>query len=179
MGIKFHPGLKAAGIDPGMVEKLIEVQKLPVQTAKKRKEKTVLEKNEIDKLNGLLNELDGTLSALKTRYDFYRLKLDSSHPDIVDGVVGAGALLGTYEMEVRAMARSEKELAYGYPDKDETPVGFGYMYIERDDGEAVEVEVEPYTTLQELANQINDSNAGVKAMVINTKYYPEIGRAHV
>ena len=176
MGIKFHPGLKAAGIDPGMVEKLIEVQKLPVQTAKKRKEKTVLEKNEIDKLNGLLNELDGTLSALKTRYDFYRLKLDSSHPDIVDGVVGAGALLGTYEMEVRAMARSEKELAYGYPDKDETPVGFGYMYIERDDGEAVEVEVEPYTTLQELANQINDSNAGVKAMVINTKYYPDAYR---
>ena len=176
MGIKFNPGLKAAGIDPGMVEKLVEVQKIPLQSAQKRKQKTVEEKKEVEALNGLLSELDGTLANLKTRYDFYKLKLDSSHPDIVDGTVAAGALLGTYEMEVRAMARSEKELAYGFPDKDDTPVGFGFMLIERDDGEEVEIEVEPYTTLQGLANQINDSDAGVKAMVINTKYYPDAYR---
>lgn len=176
MGIKFNPGLKAAGIDPGMVEKLVEVQKIPLQSAQKRREKTVAEKKEVEALNGLLSELDGTLANLKTRYDFYKLKLDSSHPDIVDGTVAAGALLGTYEMEVRAMARSEKELAYGFPDKDKTPVGFGFMLIERDDGEEVEIEVEPYTTLQDLANQINDSEAGVKAMVINTKYYPDAYR---
>lgn len=176
MGIKFNPGLKAAGIDPGMVEKLVEVQKIPLKSAQKRKEQTIAEKKEVETLNGLLSELDGTLTNLKTRYDFYKLKLDSSHPDIVDGTVSAGALLGTYEMEVRAMARSEKELAYGFPDKDETPVGFGFMLIERDDGQEVEIEVEPYTTLQELANQINDSDAGVKAMVINTKYYPDAYR---
>ena len=176
MGIKFNPGLKAAGIDPGMVEKLVEVQKIPLQSAQKRKEKTVAEKKEVEALNGLLSELDSSLANLKTRYDFYKLKLDSSHPDIVDGTVAAGALLGTYEMEVRAMARSEKELAYGFPDKDDTPVGFGFMLIERDDGQEVEIEVEPYTTLQDLANQINDADAGVKAMVINTKYYPDAYR---
>ena len=173
MGIRFSPGLKAAGIDPSMIEKLVEVQKMPLNSVKKRKEATVEEKKEVEKLNSLLSELDTSLNSLKTRYDFYKLRLDSSHPDIVDGSVAAGALLGTYEMEVRAMARTEKELAYGFPDKDETPVGFGYMLIERDDGEEVEVEVEPYTTLQELATQINDAEAGVKAMVINTKYYPD------
>ncbi|MCB9228175.1 MAG: flagellar filament capping protein FliD [Deltaproteobacteria bacterium] len=173
MGIRFTPGLKAAGIDPSMIEKLVEVQKIPLNSAMKRREATTEEKKEVEKLNTLLSGLDTSLNGLKTRYDFYKLKLDSSHPDIVDGTVAAGALLGSYEMEVRAMARTEKELAYGFPDKDETPVGFGYMLIERDDGEEIEVEVEPYTTLQQLAEQINDAEAGVKAMVVNTKYYPD------
>lgn len=175
-GIKFFPGLRDAGIDPNMVDQLIEVQKAPVEMAKSRKDKTVVEKKALEMLNGMLNELDTSLNGLKTRYEFYKLKLDSSHPDIIDGTVSAGALLGTYELEVRAMARSEKELAYGFPDKDQTPVGFGWMAIQRDDGEQVEVVVEPYTTLQDLANQINDSNSGVKAMVINTKYKPDAYR---
>ena len=173
MGIKFFPGLRQAGIDPSTVEKLKEIQRVPLDSAKRRKEKIISEKGEVDKLAGLISELDVSLSGLKTRYDFYKLKLDSSHPDIIDGVANAGAMIGTYEMEVRAMARAEKELAYGFPDKDDTPVGFGFMLIERDDGEPVEVVVEPYTTLQDLATQINDSDAGVRAMVINTKYKPD------
>lgn len=176
MGIKFNPGLKAAGVDPSMVEKLIEVQKAPVEAAKRRREKIVEEKGQVELLANMLSELDVSLNGLKTAYDFYKLTLDSSHPDIVDGTVSAGALLGTYEMEVRALARSEKELAFGFPDKDETPVGFGYMSIERDDGEEVLIEVQPDTNLQDLANQINSSEAGVKAMVINTKYYPDAYR---
>lgn len=173
MGIKFFPGLKQAGIDPATIDKLKEVQRVPLESAKKRKDKVIKEKEEVDKLGNLLSGLDSALNSLKTRYDFYKLKLDSSHPDIIDGTASAGALLGTYEMEVRAMARAEKELAYGFPDKDDTPVGFGFMLIEREDGDPVEVVVEPYTTLQELANQINDAQAGVRAMVINTKYQPD------
>jgi flagellar hook-associated protein 2 len=102
------------------------------------------------------------------------VKLDSSHPDIIDGSVTPGALLGTYELEVRSLARTEKELAYGFPDMDQTPVGFGFLTIELEEGGSpIEVVVEPYTTLDKLAMQINDSNAGVKAMVINTKYEPD------
>lgn len=173
MAIKFNPGLKAAGIDPGMIENLIEMQKVPVKSAQERKEKTVTEKKEMDKLNGLLNSFDTAITGLKSRQDFYKLKLDSSHPDIIDGTVSAGALLGTYELEVRSLARAEKELAYGFPDKDKTPIGFGYMMIQRDDGKEVEIEIPTASTLQEVANQINDSKAGVKAMIVNTKYQPD------
>lgn len=173
MGVKFFPGLRQAGVDPAMVEQLKEVQKAPLNSAKKRKEKTQEDKKEVDKLNTLLSGLDTSLNALKSRYDFYKLKLESSHPDIIDGTAKAGALLGNYELEVRAMARADKELAYGFPDKDETPVGFGYMTIEKEDGEEVEIVVEPYTTLHDLANQINDTASGVRAIVVNTKYQPD------
>ncbi|MFK7871671.1 MAG: flagellar filament capping protein FliD [Oligoflexales bacterium] len=173
MPIRMHTGLKQAGINPSMIDELKKVQRIPLESAKKRKSEVQAEKTEFEDLNAIIGQLDSSLNKLKTRYDFYKLKLDSSHPDIIDGSVAAGAMLGNYEVEVRAMARSEKELAYGFPDKDDTPVGFGYMLIERDDGKEIEVMVEPYTTLQEVAEQINESEAGVRAMVINTKYKPE------
>ena len=173
MAINFNPGLKAAGIDPSMVDKLIEVEKLPIQSAEKRKQKVQAEKQEYDKLDGLLNELDSSLKSLKTKQDFYKFKIDSSHPDIIDGSITGNAFIGSYEFEVRSLARNEKELAYGFPDKDESPVGFGFMLIEKENGEEVEIEVEPNTTLSKLASQINDADAGLKAMVINTKFEPD------
>lgn len=171
MGIRM-PGM-ASGIDPKMVDSLIQVEKLPVETAKKRRDTLMEDKKEYDKLSSALNELDSALNGLKTRGDFNRLKVDSSNPDIIDGQAVATALPGSYEFEVRALARSEKELAFGFPDRDQTPVGFGYMQIEREDGDPLEVTIEPDSTLNDVARQINDLEAGLRAMVVNTKYEPD------
>ena len=167
------PGSTSGLFDPKIVEQLIEVEKMPVEAAKKRKEKVVTEKKEFDQIQGMLSGLDGTLNKLKTKTDFYKMKVESSHPDIIDGMVANYAMPGSYEFEVRGMAKSDKKLAYGFPDKDTTPVGFGYMYIEREDQEGFDVIVEPGATLQDVATLINDQDAGVKAMVINTKYKPD------
>ncbi len=174
MGIRMNPGLSVAGIDPSTIDQLIEVQKAPIESAKKKRAATEGNKKEYEKFQGLLGGLDTTLSGLKTRVDFYKLKLDSSHPDIIDGSVTPGALIGNYEFEVRGMARTAKELALGFPDKDSTPVGFGYMQIQREDMEdPVEITIDPGMTLSKVAQTINDSKAGVKAMVINTKLTDE------
>ena len=159
--------------DPKLVDQLIEAEKLPIESAKQRKEKFTVEKKEIDKLNGFLNELDSTLSSLKSRSDFFKMKVDSSHPDIMDGICKTDALIGTYEFEVRGMARADKQLAFGFPDKDATAVGFGYMEVEREDMSPAEITIEPGSTLQDVARQINDAEVGVRAMVINTKYNPD------
>jgi len=167
------PGAASGLFDPKMVEQLIELEKMPIQQAEQRKEKYVEERSEIQQLQNILNELDGSLNGLKTKQDFFKLKLESSHPDIIDGTISNSALVGSYDFEVRGMARTEKELAYGFPDKDKTPVGFGFMTIQRDDLTDKEVVIQPGSTLQDVANQINDAEAGVRAMVINTKYEPE------
>ena len=172
MGIRM-PGATSGLFDPKVVKQLIEVEKQPIEAAKLRKQKIVEEKDEIEKLQGFLSDLDVSLNGLKSKADFYKMKVESSHPDIVDGVVEGFTITGTYEFEVRGLAKAEKELAYGFPDKNESPVGFGYMWIERDDKEEVEVVIEPGSTLQDVATAINDQQAGVKAMVINTKYKPD------
>ncbi len=173
MGIKFNPGLRSVGIDPGLVDQLVQAEKIPLQKVMKRQDKKKEMKTQFEELSGLIKDLGGKAQEFSTNQGFIKLKVDSSHPDIIDGTVGPQALVGSYEMEVRGLARSEKELAFGYPDKDQSPVGFGYMMIERENGEDIDVVVEPYTTLQGLAEQINGMDVGVKAMVLNTKYHPD------
>jgi flagellar hook-associated protein 2 len=171
MGIRLP---NASGLDTGkLVEQLVAAEKVPVEKAKQRREKVVEEKAEVEKLQGFLSELDTATNKLKTKGDFYRMKVDSSHPDIMEGVVEGITQVGQYEFEVRGLAKNEKELAVGFPDKDQTPVGFGYMLIERDDKEPMEVVIEPDTTLMGVADQINSLEMGVRAMVVNTKYNPD------
>jgi flagellar hook-associated protein 2 len=170
------PGGGSGLIPPNMVEDLIKAQGLPVETAKKRRELIAEERTEFTKVQTLLTELDSTLSGLKTKSDFYRMKAESSHPDILDGEVTGVALPGTYEFEVRGLARADKKLAYGLPDKDQSKVGFGYMLIEREDKSPFEITINPGSTLNGVAQQINDADAGVRAMVVNTKYKPDAYR---
>lgn len=172
MGIR-GPGATSGLFDPKIVESLIEVEKIPIESAKKRKESTQTEKDEFTKLVDLVSKLDASLNKLKTKTDFYKMKVESSHPDIIDGIVEGFTIVGSYEFEVRGMAKAEKELAYGFPDKDQTPVGFGYMLIEREGEDDLEVTIEPGATLNDVANAINDKDGGIKAMVVNTKYQPD------
>jgi flagellar hook-associated protein 2 len=168
MGMKI-PG-SATGFDSGkVIEELMKRERIPVDSANRRKEQISEEKKEVEKLQTMLSELDTSLTKLKSKNDFFHMKVESSHPDILDGVVNNAAMLGNYELEVRGTARTEKELAAGFPDKDETAVGFGFLLVEREDAEPAEIIIEPGATLQQVANQINDSVSGVRAMVINTK----------
>ncbi|MDA9951286.1 flagellar filament capping protein FliD, partial [Oligoflexaceae bacterium] len=166
------PGISGT-FDASIIDKLIEVQKIPITKAKERKTEVEDEKAQFNTLSTFLSELDTSLNGLKTKQDFYKLKVESSHPDILDGAITGPAILGTYEFEVRGMARTEKELAYGFPDKDKEPVGFGFVGIEVDGGDEIEVVIEPDATLQDVATSINETDAGVRAMVINTKYKPD------
>lgn len=172
MGVRL-PGSTSRLFDPQVVAGLIEVEKMPIQSANDRKDKIVKERDEFKKLTDLVDGLDTSLSKLKTSTDFKKLKVESTHPDILDGSITGPSVPGSYEFEVRGMSRSEKELAYGFPDKDKTAVGFGYMRIERQGEEDLEVTIEPGATLQDVATAINGTDGGVKAMVINTKYKPD------
>jgi flagellar hook-associated protein 2 len=98
------------------------------------------------------------------------LKVESSNPDLLDGVVDNNAVPGSYELEIRHLAKAQKLLAEGFPDKDSTPVGFGYMTIEMDDGTTFDVDIDPdASTLQDVAKKINEAGAGCKAIILNTK----------
>ena len=174
MGVRMGGPGRASGLfDPKMVDALIEAEKMPIETAKKREEKYKADKKEYQNLQKMIGELDGSLNGLKNQSDFYKMKVESSHPDIIDGTIKGYTMTGTYEFEVRGMAKSEKQLAYGFPDKDETPVGFGWMTIEREGEEDLDVTIEPGSNLQDAANAINQADGGVRAMVINTKYQPD------
>jgi flagellar hook-associated protein 2 len=167
MGVRVNTG---SGIDPGLVNKLVELERQPIKQLETRKKTLEEDRKGFREFTQLVSTLGQALNSLRNPSDFRKLKVDSSNPDILDGTVTNAAMPGSYELEVRHLAKTQKLLAEGFPDKDSTPVGFGYMTIELDDGTSFDVDIDPdASTLQDVAKQINDANAGCKALILNTK----------
>lgn len=167
MGVRVNTG---SGIDPQLVNKLVELERQPIKKIETRKKDTEEERKLFREFTQLVSELGQTLNSLRNPSDFRKLKADSSNPDILEGTVDNLAVPGSYELEVRHLAKSQKLLTEAFPDKDETPVGFGYMTIELDDGRSFDIDIDPdASTLQDVAKQINEANAGCKAIILNTK----------
>ena len=163
-----------SGLDPSLPDKLIELERLPIKAIETRKQKVVEEQKVFRELVGSVGALSSSLNALRNPTDFRKLKLESSHPDIIEGTVDNNAVPGAYEVELKHLAKTQKLLADAFPDKNETSVGFGYMVIEKEDGNSIDVEIDPdHATLDDVVRQINGLGAGVKAMVINTKEHLE------
>jgi flagellar hook-associated protein 2 len=158
----------SAGFDTSIVDRIMDGERGPVNAAKDRRGRVVAEKNEYSALNGLLGELGNAVNGLKLPGTFRQLQVESSHPDILSGVVDGNAVPGSYEMEVRGLASADKHLEFGFPDRDKSPVGFGFMQIEREGGKASDVIIKPGATLNDVANTINASGAGVRASIVNT-----------
>jgi flagellar hook-associated protein 2 len=159
------------GVGPGggsaMVDQIIAAESAPVESSKQRRAADVAKKTEFQSLDSLLSKLQGTADNIKIPSGFRKLAVDSTHPDIISGTVSGSAEIGSYEMEVSGLARSDKQLAIGFPDKDNSEVGFGFMRVGVK-GSMHEVIIDPGSTLNDVAVKINETSKGVRAAIINT-----------
>ena len=160
-------GVGTGAIGPSMVDGLMDMERAPIDSAKQRRERVVTEKNEFKSFDGLLSKFSTTLDGLKTPSSFRKLTAESSHPDMLDANISGLAAPGSYEFEINALARADRQLAFGFADADKTPVGFGYMRVGVAD-QLHEVTIEPGATLKDVASRINEAIPDVRAMVINT-----------
>ena len=157
-----------ADVSGGMIDRLMDADQAPISAAKARQGLLAKEKNEYHSLGAMLGDLDGVLNGLKTPATFRKLAVESSHPDILSGVIDGAALPGSYEFEVKDLAGADRHLAVGFPDVDKTDVGFGWMGVEGRDGKTHGIVIDQGSTLKDVAAKINDSAAGVRAQIINT-----------
>lgn len=152
---------------PGMVDSILESEKLPINAAKERKDHISSNRNEFKTFDGLLDSFGKSLDSIKTKRSFTKLSLESSHPELLEGSISAFAQPGSYEFEIEGVAKQARELGFGFADKDKTPVGFGFMKVGV--GNAIhDITIPPGSTLQDVAQKINENATNVKAMVINT-----------
>lgn len=162
------PSAGPADVSGGMIDGLMEAEAAPVNAARGRKGLLTKQKNDFHSLGGMLGDLDGALNGLKTPSAFRKMQVDSSHPDIISGVVDGVALPGSYEFEVKGLAGADRHLAVGFPDVDKSDVGFGWLGVEGQDGKTHSITIDPGSTLRDVAAKINSSAAGVKAQIVNT-----------
>ena len=162
----------AGGIDLGIVDKIMAGEKAAAGALAGKRDNLVKEKNGYSTITSALGELASQLGNLSVPEKFQRLKIESSHPDVIGAELLDSAKNlkpGQFNLEVKELAGAAKYLEQGFSDIADSSVGFGFMAIERGGGlPDLDITLEPGSTLKDVADKINASAGDVQASIINT-----------
>jgi len=147
-------------------------EQLQIESARNRRQMDVERKQSIQSMGSMLDTLSSVADSLKNPRSFHEMVVDSSNPQVVAGETNSDFLAGIYEVEVQSLARTSKIFSHGFPDKDETSVGFGFLSVDLN-GENHPVVIEPGSKLRDVADAINNTVNGVRAMIVNTGHKEE------
>ena len=150
-----------------------------VESAKQARGKVDAVRTEVNSFAGMLQELGSVSDGLKLPGSFNKMKAESSNPEILESAVTGLVKEGTYNFEVRGLATTDKHLAVGFPDADQTEVGFGHIGVGVGDAGMKDITINPGATLKDVAATINAAGAGVQARVIDTGLGDDPFRLHV
>lgn len=160
----------ASGLPPNLVDQVIEAERMPIKTMEQQKTKIEDKVKLVTDLETKINDINKNLSTIIGAKGFTDRKLTSSFPDIISGSLDADkAEKGEWSIEVLQLAGKPSVVTNGVPDKDKTTLGVGYLKFDTPDGEKEVYISEANSTLEKMAETINNSSAGVRAVVINDR----------
>ena len=138
-----------------------------IEAARNRRQIDVERKQFVQSMGKMLGDFSSVVDEMANPAIFKSMQVESSQGDILSGEVTGRPDAGTYEIEVKSLARPSRILAHGFPDKDQTPVGVGSLSLSVN-GLEHDVTIAPGSKLIDVADAINSSVSGVKASIINT-----------
>ncbi len=160
----------ASGLPPNIVDQLMEAERIPVKQMEEKKKKSEDTLKLVTDMETKLNDIGKSLGDLTTAKGFTDTQLNSSEPSVIDGKVDPNTVVnGEYGIEVIQMAQKPAAISNGFKDKNVTQMGTGYIKFETSQG-LKEVYISgKNSTLEGVVNQINNSNAGVRASILEDK----------
>ncbi|MBU1652849.1 flagellar filament capping protein FliD, partial [bacterium] len=163
----------ASGIDwQETIQLMMQIESMPMVQLEDRKEVYESKLEAWQSINSKLLSLKSTMQGMDEVDEVLVKSASSSDTDIATVSAEAGAISGSYSLEVNQLARAEKWTHDGWADENTTPVNssggdlvFAYNY----DGTDYTVNVPDGTTLAELAQLINNDidNEEVTATMLN------------
>ena len=191
-GISF--GGLASGLDTkAIIAALVAVEQRPITAMQQKKSALEKQKSLFGDLSGLLDKLKTAAKALSRTTDFLTMKSVASDATILDATAGNSAQVGSHDVVVHSLASSQVSRSGGFADKT-TPViaAAGTIFL---NGTTMPVNIAAGSSLQDVADAINNAGHAVKASIVDTgaaganRYTlvlrsstlgsAEIGRAHV
>ncbi len=160
----------ASGLPPNIVDQLMEAERIPIKTIEGQKTKQEDKLKLVTDLETKITDITKSLGELAGTNGFLDKKLISADPNIIDGTVDpAVAGPGEYMVEVVQLAQRPGAISAGFPDKDTTELGVGYLKFQTPEG-GQEIYIHgPDTTLDSVAKQINAANSGIRAQVVTDR----------
>lgn len=156
----------ASGMDTAsIVAQLIELKRAPIYRLQSQRQGYENQIAALGALKSKLTALQEAARALDTANEFASLTATSANEGIVTVTAGANAAPGFYDIEVTALAEAQKSRSQGF-DTPLTSVGEGTLDFTVG-GELQSLELTGYTSLEDLAERINNEVLGVSATIIN------------
>ncbi|MFN8847619.1 MAG: flagellar filament capping protein FliD [Bdellovibrionales bacterium] len=160
----------SGAIPPNLVDQLVEAEKIPVKQLEKKKLKEEDTLKLVGDLETKIQEIPKNLGELLNSKGFSDLKLISGDENIIAGSVDPNAApTGEYGIEVIQLAQKPGAMTSGFPDRDKSQVGVGYIKFNTPEGMKEIYINSENSTLDGVANAINRSNTGLRANVIEDR----------
>jgi flagellar hook-associated protein 2 len=160
----------ASGLPPNLVDQVIEAERAPVKQMQDQKAKIEDKVKLVTDLETKINDIGKNLGSIISAKGFVDKKMNSSFPEIVDGKIDPNvADAGEWSLEVLQLAGKPSVVTGGFPDKDKTTLGVGYIKFDTPTGEKEVYINENNSTLEKMAATINDANVGIRAVIVNDR----------
>ncbi len=160
----------ASGLPPNIVDQIMDAERIPVKTMEGQKTKEEDKQKLVGELETKVGDISKNIGELVGTRGFTNTKLQSGDPAIVDGVVDPEkAVTGEWTLEVLQLAEKPGAVSNGFPDRNETQIGVGYLRFDTPEGRKDVYINANNSTLEGVANAINNAGIGMRATVIDDR----------
>ena len=174
-----------SGLDTNaMIEQLLALQQRPIVKLQQREAAYQVELTAYGTLQGVLDSLKSAMEDLDSASNLTSFSATSGDTDLFIVSASDTATPGSYEITVQNLAKVHKLTSVAFTETEE--VGGGTIHLRLGDAAAVDISVSGTDTIADVAQAINDADAGVNAAVIfdGTSYFltltgEETGAANV
>ncbi len=160
----------ASGLPPNIVEQIMDAERIPVKTMEKNKVKEDDKLKLVSEFETRVRDIQKNLEELVGTKGFANNKFISGDPSIVDGSIDSDKIVnGQWQIEVVQLAQKPGAVSNGFPDKDKTEIGVGYIKFQTPEGIKEVYVPGGQSTLQGVSDAINAAGIGMRATVLNDR----------
>jgi flagellar hook-associated protein 2 len=161
-----------SGLDTNsMIEQLLELERQPIVKLQRKEAAYQVELSAYGSLKGVLGSLKSAVEALNSMSNFNCFSAVSGNTDLFSVSADENATVGSYGITVQHLAEAHK-LSSGAFSKGDY-MGEGTLHLKVGNASTTDIDISATDTIVEVAQAINDAEAGVRAGVIfdGTDYF--------
>ncbi len=148
----------------------MDAERIPVKQMETDKSKHEDKLKLITDLETKVTDITKNLGELTSTSGFVDKKFTSGDTNVIDGTADPQTSVpGDYSLEVVQLAQKPAAISNGFPDKDESHVGTGYIKFQTNEGEKEIYINHQDSTLEGMVNAINSAGIGLKAQVLEDR----------
>jgi len=161
------------GLPPNIVDQLMEAERIPIKQMEEKKGKAEAKSKLVTELETKIGDIRKGLSELASTRGFTDIKLNSGDANVLAGTVDPNTYQpGSWNVEVESLAQKAAAVTNGFPDKDKTSIGVGYLRFDTPKGRKDVYINKKNSTLEGVVKAINLAKVGIRASVINDRKDP-------